>query len=126
VPWRRLAAAGALAAAAAVAAGAFGSHALAGRLDERALELWRTADRYLALGGIGALAIAALARPDGESGSVAGGWCVVAGSGLFAFTLFGLALGAPRWLGAVTPLGGAAMIVGFTLVALAQLRRART
>jgi uncharacterized membrane protein YgdD (TMEM256/DUF423 family) len=120
----RLAAAAALAAATAVAAGAFGAHALAGRLDARGLELWRTADRYLALAAVGALAMAALAGSILGGRGTLGGWILLAGGALFAATLCGLALGGPRWLGAVTPLGGAAMIAGFVLFALAALRGA--
>lgn len=119
---RRAAAAGAWLCALAVAAGAFGAHALRGRVDAAGLELWQTAARYLALGGFGLLA-----------GGLGGGgplarvavWCLGLGSALFALTLDGLALGAPRWLGAVTPLGGLAMIVGFVLLGAGFLRRAR-
>lgn len=117
----RLAAAAALAAALAVAAGAFGAHALAGRLAARELALWETASRYLAIAGLGALAIAAFGATAGDRG-VLGGWWLVSGGVVFAATLFAMALGAPRWLGAVTPLGGLAMIAGFTYFALAALR----
>jgi len=116
----RLAAVAALAAAVAVAAGAFGAHALSGRLAAREMELWETASRYLGLAALGALAIAAFAAGGGRG--LAGGWLVAGGGALFAGTLFAMALGAPRWLGAVTPLGGIAMVVGFTLFALAALR----
>jgi len=119
---RRLAAAAALVAGVAVAAGAFGAHALAERLDARGLELWRTADRYLAMAALGALATAALALAAGVPGAVRGGWALLAGGVLFASSLFALALGAPRALGAVTPLGGLAMITGFLLIAAALLR----
>jgi uncharacterized membrane protein YgdD (TMEM256/DUF423 family) len=117
----RLAAAAALAAALAVAAGAFGAHALAGRLGARETALWETASRYLGLAAVGALAIAAFAAHAGGRGLL-GGWLVAGGGALFAATLFAMALGAPRWLGAVTPLGGLAMVAGFTLFALAALR----
>jgi len=119
---RRLAAAAALVAGAAVAAGAFGAHALATRLDARGLELWRTADRYLATAALGALATAAVALAAGVPAAVRGGWLVLAGGILFALSLFALALGAPRALGAVTPLGGLAMIAGFLLVAASLMR----
>lgn len=118
----RLAATAALVAALAVAAGAFGAHALAGRLGARETALWETASRYLGLAAVGALAMAAFAAHSGGRGLL-GGWLVVGGGALFAATLFAMALGAPRWLGAVTPLGGVAMIVGFTLFAWAALQR---
>jgi uncharacterized membrane protein YgdD (TMEM256/DUF423 family) len=116
-----MAAAAALVLAAAVAAGAFGAHALADRLDPRQRELWETGARYLAYAGLAGLAMAQLA---GRGGAAAGTGLVLAGGTLFALTLFGLALGAPRSLGAVTPLGGAAMIAGLVLFALAVLRGA--
>ncbi|MBZ0103669.1 MAG: DUF423 domain-containing protein, partial [Thermoanaerobaculia bacterium] len=69
--------------------------------------LWETGARYLAYAGL-----AGQLRHRQAGGT------------LFALTLFGLALGAPRSLGAVTPLGGAAMIAGLVLFALAVLRGA--
>jgi uncharacterized membrane protein YgdD (TMEM256/DUF423 family) len=117
----RLAAAAALLAAAAVAAGAFGAHGLAARFAARELELWATASRYLGIAALGALAIAAFAASAGGRG-VGGGWLLAGGGVLFAGTVFALALGAPRWLGAVAPLGGTAMILGFILFAWAALR----
>lgn len=113
-------AAAALVLAAAVAAGAFGAHALADRLDPRQRELWETGARYLAYAGLAGLAMAQLAG----RGAAAGTGLVLAGGALFALTLFGLALGGPRALGAMTPLGGAAMIAGLVLFALAVLRGA--
>lgn len=109
-------------AAVAVAAGAFGAHGLASRLTARELELWSTASRYLGIAALGALAIAAYAGGPGVGRGLAGGWLVAGGGVLFAGAVYGLALGAPRWLGAVAPLGGIAMVLGFTLFALAALR----
>jgi len=110
---------GAILAALAVAFGAFGAHALKGRLDAEAIGWWQTAVQYLlphavAVAGLGLTGRAAVVRP---------GWLLAGGSALFAATLFAMALGAPRWLGAVTPIGGAAMIAGWLLLAWA-LRRA--
>jgi len=119
----RLAAVAALGAAVAVAAGAFGAHGLASRLDARALELWRTADRYLAFASVGALAVAAYRRGGDSERPSHDGWLLLGGGALFAGTLFGLALGAPRWLGAVTPVGGVAMIAGLVLFARSSLLR---
>ncbi len=114
---------GALACAAAVAAGAFGAHGLRARLDARSLELWETAARYLIYGGLGTLlaGLAALHAPDGRALPWSG-TLILAGAAVFSGTVFALALGGPRWLGAVTPLGGTLMIVGFVLFALGALR----
>ncbi|MCM2269383.1 MAG: DUF423 domain-containing protein [Thermoanaerobaculia bacterium] len=118
----RLAAAAGLLAALAVAAGAFGAHGLANRLGARELELWSTASRYLGIAALGALAIAAYAGGPGAGRGLAGGWLVAAGGVLFAGAVYALALGAPRWLATAAPLGGLAMVLGFTLFALAALR----
>jgi uncharacterized membrane protein YgdD (TMEM256/DUF423 family) len=115
-------AAGAWAAALAVAAGAFGAHGLADRLDARSLELWETATRYLVYGALGTAA-AGLALGGARGGILAlAGWCLLAGSGIFSGTVAALALGGPRWLGAVTPLGGLLLVAGFVLLGWGALR----
>ena len=119
---RGLAGAAALTAAAAIASGAFGAHALAGRLAPGALEIWRTGSLYLAYGGIGGLAMAALSAGSLAGRGTGAAIAVVLGAAWFAASLFALALGAPRWTGALTPLGGAAMILGFVAFAVAALR----
>lgn len=120
---RALLALGALACAAAVGAGAFGAHGLQGRLDQRFLEIWETGARYLVYGGLGTLlaALAALHAPTVRALPWSAG-CLLAGAAIFSGTLFALALGGPRWLGAVTPVGGTLMIAGFVLFAVAALR----
>jgi uncharacterized membrane protein YgdD (TMEM256/DUF423 family) len=50
------------------------------------------------------------------------GWLFVAGGAVFAGTLYAMALGAPRWFGAITPVGGAAMIAGWVWLAWAVAR----
>ncbi|KAB2956367.1 MAG: DUF423 domain-containing protein [Thermoanaerobaculia bacterium] len=107
----------------AVAAGAFGAHALAGRLGERERELWESATRYLTWSALGGLAMALhLVRSSLGAAGLGGAIAVLAGGAWFSLTLYGLALGGPRWLGALTPLGGLAMILGFLAFALAMLR----
>lgn len=114
--------AGALLAAVAVAAGAFGAHALAARLTPERLATWETAVRYhmyhalalLVLGGVAARWPAPLLH--------VAGWLFVAGIVVFGGTVYALALGAPRWLGAVTPLGGLALIAGWIVLAVAVAR----
>ena len=112
----RLRAAGALLAASAVGLGAFGAHGLADRLAAlpAAAEWWRTATLYLM---VHAAAVAAL--PDGARGPRL---CLLVGGGVFAGTLYAMALGAPRWLGAVTPVGGTLLIVGWLWLAVARPR----
>lgn len=95
--------------------GAFGAHALRGVLDAQALELWRTAVSYhlwhaLAL-------VLALAVGTGRSTRVATA-AFALGIVLFSGSLYALALGAPRWVGIVTPFGGLALITGWIALGL--------
>lgn len=113
---------GALCCAVAVAAGAFGAHALAERLDVRSLALWETAARYLMYGGLGALLVGIAAVQWPRAGFAYAGACLLAGAAVFSGTVGAIALGGPRWLGAITPLGGLLMIAGFLGAAWAALR----
>ncbi|MCW3798264.1 DUF423 domain-containing protein [Sphingomonas sp. BN140010] len=109
----RLVALGAVLAGAAVALGAFGSHGLKGRVDAEALGWWQTGAQYLLPHGVAVMALGLAARPAWR----APGLLLASGSAVFAGTLAAMALGAPRWLGAVTPAGGLLMIGGWALLA---------
>ncbi len=104
-----------------VLAGAFGAHGLKARLDPASLELWETAARYFMYSGLGLIAIGlagqVTVKPVG-----AAGWTLLAGAAVFSGTVAALALGAPRWLGAITPIGGLLMIAGFALLAVQAFR----
>lgn len=116
---------GALLGAVSVIAGAFGAHALAARLEPRELALWETAARYLMVGAFAMILLGLFGRQGAEqgvNGLNGAGWCLLAGSLLFSGTVFALALGSPRWLGAITPIGGTLLIAGFLLFAWAALK----
>ena len=113
---------GAAGCAVAVTAGAFGAHALQARLDARSLQLWETAARYLMYGALGIVLVGLAAHQAPAAGFGRAAWALAAGTLVFAGTVMALALGGPRWLGAVTPIGGTLMIVGFLLFAWAALR----
>lgn len=98
----------ALSGALAVAAGAFGAHGASGA---KAAEWLRTGGLYQMVHAVAAIAVLGLPR-----GRLAA-WLFVAGGALFAATLYAMAFGAPRWLGAVTPIGGLAMIGGWLVLA---------
>lgn len=108
---------GAVGAALAVIAGAFGAHGLASRLDAQALALWETASRYLMYGALALIQVGLFARAGGKVGGA--GWCLLVGTLIFSGTVFALALGSPRFLGAITPIGGSLLIVGFLWMAWA-------
>ena len=98
--------AAALSAAIAIAAGAFGAHRFAGKEAE-----WlRTGGFYQLVHAVAVLALLRSASPGAL-------WTMLGGATLFAATLYGMAIGAPRWLGAVTPIGGALMIGAWLLIA---------
>lgn len=113
---------GAVLGALSVIAGAFGAHALAARLGPRELQLWETAARYLMYGGLAIVLVGLFGAQGERRGVVAAGWCLLAGSAIFSGTVFGLALGGPRWLGAITPIGGTLLIAGFLIFAWAALK----
>ena len=102
----------------AVVLGAFGAHALKSRLGTDALAVWQTAVQYHFWH---ALALLAVPRLTGRWAR-ASGWLFVAGVLLFSGSLYALALGAPRVLGVVTPLGGGALILGWLAFAVAAIR----
>lgn len=114
---------GALSGALAVALGAFGAHALRGRLTPELLETFETGVRYEMYHALALLGVAlALARWPSNWIGIAG-WLFVAGTLLFSGSLYLLALTGLRGFGAVAPFGGLAFIVGWLLLALGVLTR---
>ena len=116
---RRLVALAAVLGALGVVFGAFGAHALAGRLTPQAESWWHTATLYLLVHAAAGLAAAAGARTPRSTA------LLLLGAALFSATLYAMALGAPRWLGMVTPLGGMGMILGWLGTAIGWLRHAQ-
>lgn len=92
----------ALSAALAVAAGAFGAH---GAASPQAAEWLKTGGMYQLVHAVAAIAIMGAARGAAIM--------LLVGAAIFAATLYLMALGAPRWLGAITPIGGSLLIVGW-------------
>ena len=108
----------------AVAAGAFGAHALSSRLGPEPLQTWETGARYGFYHAIAVLVIAlAMHRWPGSLWTKAG-WLFVAGTLLFSGSLFALSLTGIRWLGAITPLGGLCLLLGWIAAAVAAARPA--
>ena len=102
----------ALSGAMAVAAGAFGAHAAHGD----AAEWLKTGGHYQLIHAVAALVAWKL---DARGPA----WCFVAGGALFAGTLYLMALGLPRWLGAITPIGGVLLIGGWLWLAWVVAKR---
>ena len=99
--------------------GAFGAHALKERLGGDVLQLWHTAVQYHFWH---VLALLAVALAGTGPWFRAAGWLMIAGILLFSGSLYALALGAPRPVGMVTPLGGLALILGWVAFAVAAIR----
>ncbi len=113
---------GPLVCALAVLAGAFGAHGLRARLDPRGLELWETAARYCMYGGLGVTLVGLAASQWPRPGFSWAGGLLLIGTLIFSDTVGWLALGGPRWLGAITPFGGVLMVGGFLLFGWTALR----
>ena len=106
-----------------VVLGAFGAHALKEALERAGTrEAWETASRYQLVHAAALMGLAGWLRAPGNTPGGCAPWAVrlwVLGTLLFCGSLYGLALGGPRWLGPVTPVGGAALIAGWVLAACA-------
>lgn len=110
---RALALAGALFAALGVAAGAFGAHALRDLVPASDLAVWETAARYQLFH---ALALLLLGLSGGVRLHFAGVF-IALGTVVFSGSLYLLVLTDTRWLGAITPIGGVLLIVGWLVCA---------
>jgi uncharacterized membrane protein YgdD (TMEM256/DUF423 family) len=105
-----------------VAAGAFGAHALRAQLEPRMLEVFETAARYQMYHALALFAAAWLAQQTEAPAAHVAGWAFVVGIVLFSGSLYAMAFTGVRALGAVTPVGGVAFMVGWAALALAALR----
>jgi uncharacterized membrane protein YgdD (TMEM256/DUF423 family) len=98
----------------AVAFGAFGAHALKGRLDTYALGVFETAVQYHFMHSLALLAVGILALSQPHTVLLkSAGWLFLVGIVIFSGSLYCLSLTGLKWLGAITPLGGLAFIAGW-------------
>jgi uncharacterized membrane protein YgdD (TMEM256/DUF423 family) len=102
-----------------VAAGAFGAHGLRGRLSSDMLSVFETAVRYQMYHVLALLAVAVLIGRVGDARLLdIAGWAFIAGIVLFSGSLYALALSNVSRLGAITPIGGLAFLVGWAALAV--------
>jgi uncharacterized membrane protein YgdD (TMEM256/DUF423 family) len=113
---------GAVLALIAVAAGAFGAHGLRARLTEDMLAIFETAARYQMYHSLGLIGVAVAVAQWPNNFTQAAGWSFVVGIVIFSGSLYVLALTGARWLGAITPIGGVAFLVGWACLALGTWR----
>ncbi|MSP14171.1 MAG: DUF423 domain-containing protein [Chloroflexi bacterium] len=110
---------GSLSGAIAVALGAFGAHALKSRLAAAALDTFETGVRYQIYHAFALIAAAwAITRWPGSGLPSLAGWLFVVGTLLFSGSLYVLLSSGRKWLGAITPFGGLALIAGWLCLAL--------
>ncbi|WP_368934898.1 DUF423 domain-containing protein [Alcaligenes faecalis] len=105
-----------------VGLGAFGAHALRAMVDASALATWHTAVLYQLLHGLGLLLIAALGPQLNAAWQSRSAILMLAGVLIFSGSLYILVLSGVKWLGAITPIGGVAMILAWLFLAIAALR----
>lgn len=110
---------GALLMALGVVLGAFGAHGLEGKITPEKIEVWKTGVLYHLLHALGIVALGVFATQlRAPSAALTAAFvCLVVGILFFSGSIYGLALGGPRWLGPITPLGGLLFIVGWLLFA---------
>ena len=102
----------------AVAAGAFGAHALTGTLDADAMNAFDVGVRYQMYHALALLAVASVCHTRPSRAIRAAGICMLIGIVLFTGSLYGLTLLNWRWLGPVTPIGGVFLLIGWLLLAV--------
>ena len=108
----------------AVCLGAFGAHALKQVVSPEMIAVYQTGVQYHFYHTF-ALALSGILIQAGGSQVVAkwAGWLFMVGIVLFSGSLYLLALGMPRWVGMITPLGGMCFIVGWLLIVVASLKK---
>ncbi|MDA3921006.1 MAG: DUF423 domain-containing protein [Salinisphaera sp.] len=109
----------------AVCLGAFGAHALSSRLSLEMQAVWHTAEQYQFYHALALLALGLLMR-SGLTGTAmtTAAWCFIAGTMIFSGSLYVLAGSGIRILGAVTPIGGVLLIVGWIALLIGVWRGA--
>lgn len=104
-----------------VVGGAFASHALKDKLTDRALEIFETGARYQMYHALALLLVALILSRAEQSQTffAVAGWAFIVGTVIFSGSLYTLSLSNIKWLGAITPLGGVAYIVGWGCLGVA-------
>jgi uncharacterized membrane protein YgdD (TMEM256/DUF423 family) len=105
-----------------VVLGAFGAHGLKDRLSENMLDIYQTGVQYHMYHAIGLLFVGILAQWLSPSTLSWAGWAFMVGIVLFSGSLYVLSISGIKWLGAITPLGGLAFLIGWLLIVIAALR----
>ena len=113
---------GALSALCSVAAGAVGAHGLRARLDPDLLAVFETGARYQMYHALGLIGLGLAITRGPHPALTWAGVLFVVGTVLFSGSLYALSLSGIRWLGAITPIGGVAWLIGWAAMAWGVLR----
>jgi len=105
-----------------VAAGAFGAHALKGHLEPRMLEVFETGARYQMYHALALFAVAWVYQQTQAQTAQVAGWAFLVGVLLFSGSLYAMAFTGIRGLGAITPIGGVAFLIGWGALAAAATK----
>ncbi|WYP26168.1 DUF423 domain-containing protein [Alkalihalobacillus sp. FSL W8-0930] len=106
-----------------VGIGAFGAHGLEPRISERMLKNYQTGVQYHMIHGLGIIAVALAGMKMTSSALLTGaGWAFVIGIIFFSGSLYAMALTGITKLGAITPIGGLAFIIGWILIGTFAVR----
>ena len=110
----------------AIAIGAFGAHGLKAHVDESLLKIYHTGVEYHFYNTLGLFAIAFMSSlyPNSRKVVVAG-YLIFIGTLIFAISLYALVLLKASYLGAITPIGGTLMIIGWLVAAFALLKESK-
>lgn len=104
-----------------VIAGAFGAHGLEGRVAEDLLEIWKTGSIYQLFHAPALLGVGILVKRGGSKRALAlAGGAFLLGILVFSGSLYLLVLTGQRWLGAITPIGGISLILGWICLMFAD------
>ena len=110
-------AAGSISAFLAVALGAFAAHGLKGKLEPELFNIFEVGARYHIYHALALLAVAWASSRWPGTAITAAGWLFIAGTIIFSGSLYLLSVTGLRWLGAITPIGGLAFLIGWLLLA---------
>lgn len=99
-----------------IVAGAFGAHALKAIVSPEQLATFEIGVRYQMYHALGLIAMAAWFGQSGKTAPKAAVYGLIVGTLIFSGTLYGITLGGPKWLGAITPIGGSLQIIGWMIL----------
>ena len=109
-----------------VALGAFGAHGLKAMMSTEQQAWFRTGNLYLGVHALAILSTGVLLHLFSVNAIRNAGWLFAAGILIFSGTLFLMAVGAPRWFGMITPIGGTLFLIGWGVLAYGILKVGRT